>query len=128
MLLSSCDHFHKNSKYDNSQSDSMVQDTSKEVTKEFHENGNSSDRSEDESMIKITEPGNIEGKTSDKSQENDKCFLCLNDANEYCAKCSLPYCCDAHYQLHSTSNKDIVKGADESSYCFPFRVLERPEV
>ena len=128
MLLSSCDHFHKNLKYDNCISDSMVQDTSKEVTKELHENGNSSDRSKDKDMTKTIEPGNIEGKTSDKCQEKDKCFLCLNDANEYCAKCSLPYCCDAHYQLHSTSNKDIVKGADESSYCFPFRVLERPEV
>ena len=53
------------------------------------------------------------------SSENRLCFLCLKVSTEICPYCSIPYCCQEHYQQHYNSKLD---------YCFPFRVLQKPEV
>ena len=53
------------------------------------------------------------------SSQNRLCFLCLKASTEICSSCSIPYCCQDHYQQHYDSNLD---------YCFPFRVLQKPEV
>ena len=47
------------------------------------------------------------------------CFLCLESANYTCDKCELPYCNQEHYNVHYDDEKD---------YCYPFRVLQKPEV
>ena len=47
------------------------------------------------------------------------CFLCLELANYTCDKCELPYCNQEHYNVHYDDEKD---------YCYPFRVLQKPEV
>ena len=59
---------------------------------------------------------------------NDKCFLCLKVSEYNCASCSVPYCSQAHYNLHSFQNPQSSSDSSESTYCFPFRVLEREEV
>ena len=113
MLLSCCDHFDKRRNCKSKHSDTILSKNSNEsiMTKDI------------EQTVDKIENENCETNTG-----KDKCFLCLNDANNHCVKCSLPFCCDAHYQLHTTSDENIIKGAAKSSYCFPFRVLERPEV
>ena len=47
------------------------------------------------------------------------CFLCLESAQNLCEKCGVPYCSEKHFRIHYDSTKD---------YCFPFRVLQKPEV
>ena len=47
------------------------------------------------------------------------CFLCLDLANYRCDKCDTPYCSPEHYNVHYDNEKD---------YCYPFRVLQKPEV
>ena len=56
--------------------------------------------------------------TNIKSTES-LCFLCLKDADQLCKKCEIPYCCREHLQVHYNENID---------YCYPFRVLQRPQV
>ena len=52
----------------------------------------------------------------------------MEDAEHCCESCSLPYCSQAHYNLHSASDAEIDSKVPEPRYCFPFRVLEREEV
>ena len=132
MLLSSCEHLNKTKKNDITQEDIMVQDISdKTVLTERGKNEKSFGESDKTKMTINIEQNleqNIRKETSVKSSGNDQCFLCLNVAEDCCEKCLLPFCSEAHYQLHTTSNEDIIKGAGEKGYCFPFRVSERPEV
>ena len=52
--------------------------------------------------------------------DSDKlCFLCLETASETCSFCDIPYCCQDHLRQHYNEKLD---------YCYPFRVLQRPEV
>ena len=59
---------------------------------------------------------------------HDKCFLCMKVSEYNCAICSVPYCSQAHYNLHSFQNPQSSSDSSDSRYCFPFRVLEREEV
>ena len=47
------------------------------------------------------------------------CFLCLKEADQLCGKCGIPFCCMEHYEVHYD---------EKLNYCYPFRVLQRPEV
>ena len=53
------------------------------------------------------------------SQSENLCFLCLQPASNICDKCSIPYCNQEHYKVHYNADTD---------YCYPFRVLQKPEV
>ena len=52
-------------------------------------------------------------------QGENLCFLCLQPASNICDKCSVPYCNQEHYKVHYNADTD---------YCYPFRVLQKPEV
>ena len=52
-------------------------------------------------------------------QSENLCFLCLQPASNICDKCSVPYCNQEHYKVHYNEDTD---------YCYPFRVLQKPEV
>ena len=52
-------------------------------------------------------------------QSENLCFLCLQPASNICDKCSVPYCNQEHYKVHYNADTD---------YCYPFRVLQKPEV
>ena len=47
------------------------------------------------------------------------CFLCLKEASNLCQHCSIPFCSTEHYEIHRD---------EKNNYCYPFRVLQRPEV
>ena len=47
------------------------------------------------------------------------CFLCLKEANNLCQHCSIPFCSTEHFEIHYD---------EKNNYCYPFRVLQRPEV
>ena len=47
------------------------------------------------------------------------CFLCLQQADNLCGKCGIPYCDQEHFSIHYNQDSD---------YCYPFRVLQRPGV
>ena len=47
------------------------------------------------------------------------CFLCLKKADQLCKKCEIPYCSQEHFNVHYDEKID---------YCYPFRVMQRPEV
>ena len=47
------------------------------------------------------------------------CFLCLKEADQLCKKCEIPYCSQEHFNVHYDEKID---------YCYPFRVMQRPEV
>ena len=127
MLLSSCDHFLKGKAHENS-----------ELTGYSH--GNTTDMVGMEHAENEKLPGNFGFFDSNKAHSisdvmdermksyQGKCFLCMEDAEYCCESCSLPYCSQAHYNLHSTSDVEIDSKVPEPRYCFPFRVLERKEV
>ena len=127
MLLSSCDHFIKGKAHEN-----------RELTRHAH--GNTTDTVGTEDLENKKSPGNFSFFDSNKANSKpdvieermksyqEKCFLCMEDAEHCCESCSLPYCSQAHYNLHSASNAEIDSKVPEHRYCFPFRVLEREEV
>ena len=47
------------------------------------------------------------------------CFLCLKEASNLCQYCSIPFCSTEHFEIHYDA---------KNNYCYPFRVLQRPEV
>ena len=47
------------------------------------------------------------------------CFLCLKEAAFLCKYCGIPYCSKEHFDIHYD---------EKNKYCYPFRVLQRPEV
>ena len=52
-------------------------------------------------------------------QGENLCFLCLKSADLICDKCGVPYCSLECYKVHYDTDKE---------YCYPFRVLQKPEV
>jgi len=46
------------------------------------------------------------------------CFLCLQVSNSFCERCGLAYCSESHFLIHRQNDSE----------CFPFRVLQKPEV
>ena len=127
MLLSSCDHFIKGKAHEN-----------RERTR--HSHGNTTDTVGTEDVENDKSPGNFSFFDSNNTNYKPdvieermksyqgKCFLCMEDAEHCCESCSLPYCSQAHYNLHSASNAEIDSKVPAQRYCFPFRVLEREEV
>ena len=127
MLLSSCDHFIKGKAHEN-----------RERTR--HSHGNATDTVGTEDVENDKSPGNFSFFDSNNTNYKPdvieermksyqgKCFLCMEDAEHCCESCSLPYCSQAHYNLHSASNAEIDSKVPAQRYCFPFRVLEREEV
>ena len=127
MLLSSCDHFIKGKAHEN-----------RELTR--HSHGNTTDTVGIGDVENEKLPGSLSffdtNKAHSKPDVKDermksyqgKCFLCMEDAEHCCESCSLPYCSQDHYNLHSVSDAEIDSKVPEPRYCFPFRVLEREEV
>ena len=60
-----------------------------------------------------------EDRFSDIKSVESLCFLCLKDADYICEKCGIPYCSPECFRVHYNENTD---------YCYPFRVLQRPQV
>ena len=132
MLLSPCDHFKTCKKPQSRQVTMNGNDIEEKEEKEVKEsdephNGKSSDNSV---SIDLDNEPNAENKSKElrHNSDEDKCFLCLKSAEYQCQKCRLPYCCQAHYDLHTDSSEYNYSEKSESNDCFPFRVLEKPEV
>ena len=53
------------------------------------------------------------------NKADNLCFLCLKEADKLCQHCSIPFCSSEHFSIHYD---------ETSNYCYPFRVLQRPEV
>ena len=54
-----------------------------------------------------------------KNCEN-RCFLCLKECDNLCDKCGLVvFCSQAHFEVHHKAS---------TGYCYPFKVLQRPQV
>ena len=130
MLLSPCDHFETCKEPKNRQVIMNPKDIEKEEVKEEEDEQHNDKLSDNSSSIDSNNEPNAENNSKQLRQnsDEDKCFLCLKTADYQCEKCLLPYCCQAHYDLHTVSSEDINSEKSESNNCFPFRVLEKPEV
>ncbi len=57
------------------------------------------------------------------NDQEQTCFLCLKKADDLCESCSIPYCSKEHFSVHRKESED------QNDYCcYPFRILQRPEV
>ena len=59
----------------------------------------------------------MEDRFSAVEETNNLCFLCLQNADNLCQLCSIPYCGELCYKVHNNQG-----------YCYPFRVLQKPHV
>ena len=126
MLLSSCDHLDKCKEKENiSAGTNDHRDADKKHSGELKK-----DELLELNSSLVDSIANINNGCSKNNEEpdQDKCFLCIKTADRHCKNCLLPYCGEAHYALHTTSIEDSNSDGSKVHYCFPFRVLERPEV
>ena len=70
-------------------------------------------------MIERKEVSMAEDRFSQIKNTESLCFLCLKEADQLCKKCEIPYCSQEHFNVHYDEKND---------YCYPFRVMQRPEV
>ena len=70
-------------------------------------------------MIERKEVSMAEDRFSQIKNTESLCFLCLKEADQLCKKCEIPYCSQEHFNVHYDEKID---------YCYPFRVMQRPEV
>lgn len=122
MLLSCCEHLKKNKS--KPEIDSTMEQKDLITTKVVQ----IKDEKLQESTI-TTKLDNSEGEINKEHGQStkDTCFLCMRRADKFCKRCLLPYCSQAHYDLHTTSNINGPLDEVKEEYCFPFRVLERPQ-
>ena len=123
MLLSPCEHFEKNK--EEPESGRTMEQKHLLTTKEG--------QIKDERLQDSTPTTKLENVENEMNKEyvqssEDTCFLCLKRTDKFCKMCTLPYCSQAHYDLHKTSNTSGTLDEAKKEYCFPFRVLEKPEV
>ena len=121
MLLSCCDHFDKSKEKEDKKEQNKTETA--DVGKVKNDSLPSTSGS-----IGLDNVERESDKEAKEMSDKDRCFLCLKESDKFCNSCLQPYCSKDHYDLHTISNIDMPSGERVANYCFPFRVLQRPEV
>ena len=124
MLLSCCDHFDKCKENKDTESTTEQKEIQTKVEEEVKNEKFPNNAIFMDSSIAVAE-GNKEPR---QKSDSDICFLCMKPSDKFYQSCLLPYCSQAHYDLHTITHEDMGTGELNAEYCFPFRVLQRPEV